>query len=221
MPPAPYTLQERLAVGFAASLALHFALLLSFEPGAELFARGRTPGKSTDNRLIALLTATEREVRTDMVPAIIDTENASGDSSKSDAAVVDTANPGRRNTAPDHGIAGSSGDQSAYFSDKEFDVRPVPVGEIVLDNPDLTGTVSGVVLLRLQINQEGRVDRVIVVRAVPDHSFRTGTFSAFERATFIPAIRHGIPVNSEILVEVRYGPEGEDSARPAANAARK
>jgi hypothetical protein len=207
----------RLAIGFAASLALHVALLLALDPGSAFFARARAPGKSSDTRLLATLAAPQQQVRPDSVAAILNTEDSSSALAKSDMASIAPAKSGRRNAVENMGIQGATGDQAAYFSEKELDVRPVPVGDIVPDSPDFTGTVKGLVLLRLQINREGTVDRVIVVKAVPDHSFRPGTFWAFERARFIPAQRRGIPVNSELLIELRYGAEGGEPPLPAAN----
>ena len=200
--------------GFAASLLLHAGLLLALDPGSEFFARGRAPGKSTDARLIANLVSPQRADNPDAVAAIMDTESAASATASPETTDIEPVNPGRKNTLPDTGIQDATGDQVAYYSSKELDVRPVPIGEIIPFTPDLTASVSGRVLLRIQINREGTVDRVIVVRSVPDHSFGPGTFWPFERAKFTPALRRGVVVNSEILIELRFGPDRDGEATP-------
>jgi TonB family protein len=94
---------------------------------------------------------------------------------------------------------------SGYYAAKDVDVRAAPIGDIEPADPDLTGTIGGAVVLRLEISARGTVDRVIVVRADPDYAFGPGAFSAFERARFSPARKAGIPVPSEIMIELHYG----------------
>jgi protein TonB len=95
--------------------------------------------------------------------------------------------------------------ESGYYPEKDVDVRAAPIGDIEPADPDLSGTVSGTIVLRLEINAQGIVDRVIVVRAVPDYAFGQDAFAAFKNARFAPARKTGMPVPSEIRVELRYG----------------
>jgi len=94
---------------------------------------------------------------------------------------------------------------SGYYAAKDVDVRAAPIGDIEPADPDLSGTIGGSVLLRLEISARGSVDRVVVVRADPDYAFGPGAFAAFERARFSPARKAGMPVPSEMVIELHYG----------------
>jgi TonB family protein len=96
--------------------------------------------------------------------------------------------------------------ETAYYSAREVDVRAVPLGEIVPINPDLSGRESGVVVLRVLINAGGSVDNVLVLKAEPASSFGPHVLLPFKQARFLPARKAGIAVNSEMLIELRYGP---------------
>ena len=96
--------------------------------------------------------------------------------------------------------------ETVYYSAREVDVRAVPLGDIVAINPDLSGQQSGVVVLRLLINAGGSVDNVLVVSAEPAATFGPEILLPFKQARFLPARKAGIAVNSEMLIELRYGP---------------
>jgi TonB family protein len=108
--------------------------------------------------------------------------------------------PTQRTLAP-----ASSGGDSPYYGAREVDVRARPLGEIQIANPDLTGTQRGIVVLKVLVNAEGRVDNVVVVRAEPYHTFGPGLLTPFLNARFSPARKGGLAVKSQLLVEVRYG----------------
>jgi TonB family protein len=95
--------------------------------------------------------------------------------------------------------------ETMYYSAREVDVRAVPLTEIVPVNPDLTGRQSGRVVLRLLIDAGGGVENVLVVEAEPPTTFGPEILLPFKRARFLPARKAGIAVNSEMLIELRYG----------------
>lgn len=111
--------------------------------------------------------------------------------------------PARR--PPSQEPPAASGGDSPYYAAREVDVRARPLGEIQLSNPDLTGNERGIVVLKVLVNAEGRVDNVVVVRAEPFHTFGPGLLTPFLNARFSPARKGGRPVKSQLLVEVRYG----------------
>ncbi|HEV3009167.1 MAG TPA: hypothetical protein VGX52_09055, partial [Burkholderiales bacterium] len=61
-------------------------------------------------------------------------------------------------------------------------------------------------VLRLLINGGGSVDNVLVVNAEPAATFGPEILLPFKQARFLPARKAGIAVNSEMLIELRYGP---------------
>ena len=95
--------------------------------------------------------------------------------------------------------------ETVYYSAREVDVRAVPLGDIVPINPDLSGREAGLVVLRLLINAAGNVDNVLVLKAEPASSFGPHVLLPFKQARFLPARKAGIAVNSEMLIELRYG----------------
>lgn len=95
--------------------------------------------------------------------------------------------------------------ESLYYSPRDVDVRAAPLTDIVPINPDLSGQESGVVVLRLLINASGAVDYAMVARAVPERPFGSGLLKPFREARFSAARKNGLPVNSEMLIELRYG----------------
>jgi len=199
-----HSVAARLGVSLAASLGLHAAALVSLAPGDTVFARPQAPGRIQEVRLLATRTQADDAHSEAAVPARPQ-DPATGEQPA--AREFAQANPPK--AAPGVGAPASRGDEIAYYGAKDLDVRPTPIGDIVPDDPDFTGKVNGVVVLMLQINKQGAVDHVIVIKAVPDTLFNSGAFAAFQKAKFVPARKNGIPVNSQILIELRYGQETE------------
>jgi len=106
-----------------------------------------------------------------------------------------------------------------YYRASEVDSRAVPLSAIQLANPDITGTERGIVVLRLYINSRGGVDNVVIVRAQPYHTFGPSLLLPFRQARFAPARKGGVAVNSEMLIELRYGPAETGATRGTARRA--
>ncbi len=104
---------------------------------------------------------------------------------------------------------------NTYYGAAEVDSRAVPLTAIQPINPDLTGTLHGIIVLRLYINSRGSVDNVVIVRAEPYHTFGPSILAPFRQARFAPARKGGVAVNSEMLIELRYGPASTTARRGA------
>jgi TonB family protein len=197
---------ERLGLCLAISMILHLAALFALAPGASVYAHAQAPGRFSEPRVLARLVHAEQVSEAQAQPTPASAEAPQG------SRPADTPRPPSRPApnpaALDTGALGGHGEEVAYYGEKELDVRPTPLDPIEPQDPDLTGKIRGRVLLMLQINRQGGVDKVIVVRAEPAYSFGPEAFAAFKRARFAPGRRGGIPVNSQILVEMQYGPEG-------------
>jgi len=113
------------------------------------------------------------------------------------------------------GLRQTSAVDNTYYRAAEVDSRAVPLSPIQPVNPDITGTEQGIVVLRLYINSTGRVDNVVIVRAEPYHTFGPSLLLPFRQARFVPARKGGMAVNSEMLIEVRYGPSATHARRSA------
>ena len=104
---------------------------------------------------------------------------------------------------------------NTYYRAAEVDSRAIPLTAIQPANPDLSGTERGIVVLRLYINSGGTVDNVVIVRAEPYHTFGPSLLLPFRQARFVPAKKGGVAVNSEMLIELRYGPAATTARRSA------
>lgn len=187
--------RQRLAFSVAASIGLHLGLLAgaasALLPTNDHFLRDASRGPRLDVTLVAAAP-----------PALV-----------VDAALPPMADAVRvfsRRAAPREppGAARETPQakpETVYYSAREVDVRAVPLGDIVPINPDLSGRESGIVVLRLLINATGNVDNVLVLKAEPASSFGPQVLLPFKQARFLPARKAGIAVNSEMLIELRYG----------------
>ncbi|MEO8807170.1 MAG: energy transducer TonB [Burkholderiaceae bacterium] len=94
----------------------------------------------------------------------------------------------------------------AYLMASRLDPGPHPIDEVDPAYPENANLQEGSVVLRLLISEAGAVDNVAVVRAYPAGLFDQSALEAFGRARFSPGMRFGIPVKSQITVEVMFTP---------------
>lgn len=95
-----------------------------------------------------------------------------------------------------------------YFKASEVEERAVPVVDPVPKFPDSVAAAqagSGVVRLRVFINEWGKVDDAYVESADPPYVFDEAALTAFRGAWFYPAVRQGRFVKSQKLIEVVFG----------------
>ena len=93
-----------------------------------------------------------------------------------------------------------------YREAKGLNPPPRPLQAIEPVYPESAGLQEGSVVLRLLISSSGDVDEVAVVRASPAGLFEESALQAFARAKFAPGYFLGIPVKSQIFIEVGYTP---------------
>jgi len=93
-----------------------------------------------------------------------------------------------------------------YFFSSELARRPETLAPIIPRYPDQLQTGPYYVRLRVFINEQGAVDDVVVVNADPDGAFEKAARAAFAQAHFLPGQRDGVPVRSQMLVEVKFDP---------------
>ncbi len=93
-----------------------------------------------------------------------------------------------------------------YFLGAMLDTSPQPIGEIEPEYPDSAHLQEGTVILRILISDAGRVDDVAVVKSDPEGLFEDAALEAFGKAQFTPGRSAGVPVKSQITVEVHFIP---------------
>ncbi len=81
---------------------------------------------------------------------------------------------------------------------------PVPLADVEPKYPPEAGGVQGTVVLRLLINEQGGVDDVAVASAFPAGLFESAAIEAFKEAKFSPGKQLGVPVKSQMMIEVKF-----------------
>lgn len=99
-----------------------------------------------------------------------------------------------------------------YVNSAQLDPPPLLLGEIVLNYPETAGDQEGRVVLRLLINESGSVDELDVVRAKPAGFFEGAAVAAFRGARFSAGRSLGVPVKSQVYVEVEFLPFNRGAA---------
>ena len=94
----------------------------------------------------------------------------------------------------------------AYLSGGKLDPGPRPLHDIEPVYPGEAHLREGLVVLRLLISAAGEVDDVAVVRSFPPGLFDASALIAFSQAKFSPGLMLGMPVKSQITIEVEFTP---------------
>jgi TonB family protein len=100
----------------------------------------------------------------------------------------------------------------AYLFGPRLDPGPRPLHDIEPEFPPEAGLQEGVVVLRILISEAGAVDEVAVVRSSPKGLFESSALAAFGSAEFSPGMVLGIPVKSQVTVEVNFTPFNRGTA---------
>jgi TonB family protein len=94
----------------------------------------------------------------------------------------------------------------AYLSGGQLDPGPRPLQDVEPAFPDEAGLQHGIVVLRLLINEFGVVDQAAVVHSAPKGLFEKSAIEAFAAARFSPGMLLGLPVKSQVTIEVEFAP---------------
>ncbi len=191
----------------ALSLALHVGLLAGFGP-PRLLSGVAWRANTVHLRLLhssAVVTPQTTPILIDApiggVPSVVQ--------SSASAAPMDGqgAGPSQGESANSPAPAASAlRPATDYRAISGLDVAPRALDAIEPEYPEAAGSIEGTVLLRLLINSAGGVDEAAVVRATPPGYFEASAIAAFSKARFSPGYFLGIPVKSQLLIEVGYTP---------------
>lgn len=98
------------------------------------------------------------------------------------------------------------GDPTRYFLAHELDVKPQIMTRTEPDfpAPALEKRVSAAVQTRLYIDENGRVERVVVPEGEESDLFAPSIVKAFLAARYAPGIKDGRPVKSLIILEIKF-----------------
>ena len=117
------------------------------------------------------------------------------------ASAVPTATPPESVAAP---VTSASESPLTYLGSGGLDPPPRPLTDIDPAVPVEAGPRGGVVVLRLYINERGGVDKAEVLNSAPPGLFDASVLESFSNARFSPGYFAGVPVKSQVTVEVKF-----------------
>jgi len=183
---------QRFAIALAASAALH-ALLVA---GLQQSAGPRWGGLSW-----AQFSAPIR--------AVLVSEPAAPAPAAAEAIASRAA--GASAATGDSTLSGESAPRSLlprprYFLTRELDVRPGIMTRTDPEYPEAAARrfLSGRVVVRLYIEEDGKVEKVDVVTADPPGYFEDAAVRAFLASKFSPGMKNGRPVKVQMTLEVNF-----------------
>lgn len=96
--------------------------------------------------------------------------------------------------------------QPHYYLTRELDVRPGIMTRVQPEYPEAAARrfLSGKVMLRLYIEENGAVERVEILAAEPPGYFEESARRAFDAARFTPGIKDGRAVRVQMTLEVSF-----------------
>jgi periplasmic protein TonB len=192
----------RLAVAVAASLALHVSLVPALDGLSHGARKSEHPAlREWSAQLSVALPAAPADTAAVRGASLAEGGRASAGESAGAAA----------GAAPGAQARPGLLDPLRYYTTRELDVRPWIMERIEPEYPETAYRrfLSGKVVVQLDLDESGRVDRAVAVRAEPGGYFEEAAEKAFLAARFTPGIKGGRPVKVRMQVEVSF-----DSARP-------
>jgi protein TonB len=219
---------RRLMLAIIASIGVHFIAFQAFNP-----ARGGRPAINFSPTITArLLPASGPAGTAGEAPAPVVTESApmpaAAASESAPTVAVERSPP-----------AGASGEQSApavkpdpapvgpvnslisggipmrYFRNSELDAPATMLAPIDNAYPAEAGNVEGSVIVRLLILETGAIEEAAIVEAHPPGVFEKAALAALGRAQFRPGLLYGIPVRTQVMMEMQYRPDDDKRRDPS------
>lgn len=121
---------------------------------------------------------------------------------------ADTPSTASRGEQPGNSIGSVAGFAPAthYYPARELDIRPQirSMVEPAYPRTAFEQGQAGSVRLRIQIDAQGRVDGVAPQGRETTDPFTAAAITAFRAARYTPGIKNGVPVPSEVVIEVQF-----------------
>jgi TonB family protein len=186
---------SRLAAFFAASFALHVLTLFAYGP------RGLPAASGTAAATVLQATLTSATRGATEAPEV----QAANAASASDSAIGGTELNSTRAGTRD-GLDLPVPDR--WFAGREVDVRAEPLSPVTIEYPEeLAGSgIAGRVQIVLFVDERGMVRKIEVARAVPEGVFEKAAVKAWSNVRFSPAMKGGVAVKSQKVLELSYSP---------------
>lgn len=195
----------------AASASIHASALLALQSGCPDCSRAARPKHNTP---LSLQLARKSTVGTNQVVGIDLPPWGKTESASSNIQHIDEI--ARENSSKE-----AVGDDSqspallqpfTYYKTQDLDKKPYPIAPIDPNFPLSSDAMLTVVVLRLFIADDGSVARIESVSTAADERYTNSAVSAFQAAKFVPGVKAGANVNTQMLVEVVFDPAAQNTA---------
>lgn len=214
--PAALRARQRLALAGFVSLGLHALLLIGWQsaPGSRALGEFVAP-RDRPVLQVQLLAATRDDPSAQPSRSLAPEASPSpplAPAVRPDARAVPTLTPAPSSTRPESNTGTTAASGSPMYREDGLDPPPRPLTDIELTYPPGTEHQEGTVVLRLRIDETGRLDDVSVVRATLPGVFDAAAVAAFRAVRYAPGVYRGKPVKSQLLIAVDYTPTNRGSA---------
>jgi TonB family protein len=191
----------------AASVALHALTFGAYAPGG-----ASAPARAEASPVL-------RAVLAPGEPAVTPAHDSPSESRPDAPATLDSGasatlpaepNPTLAKARPPAGPGGvDSPLPDKWYTAAEVDVRAEPQNAPRLDYPAelATSGLSAIVRLRIFIDERGAVRKVELAEAGPNRAFDIVAQRAWDEVRFSPALKQGVPVKSQKLLELDFTPD--------------
>lgn len=186
-------------LALAVSLSVHLALSFSVHAGGSTRG-GVSPGPRPSN----VLTVELSPIGETVYPAVSRGAVDAGQNEKPPVDLVVNAAPQRQQMDETPSLlAIAKPAEPHYFESRELTQKPLIMqdvpADLVLDLPDVPVQAA---VLRMLINEYGDIDQVIVVNSLLPDFARQMVVDAFAKTRFHPGRINGLPVKSQIRIEI-------------------
>jgi len=195
----------RLRVALAASAAIHAGVLAVAPlcPVGSPFGDGAWRGEPLRARIVASEGASRSAARK---PAPSKRSVAPSGAANAAAQEPVTGPAASSPTLQDPPAPRGLADGPVYFLASELDASPALLSAVEPVPPQGAPPDGGYLVLKLLIDEQGRVEEVLVLVADPAGVFDEAATAAFGNALFTPGTRAGVPVKSQVLMEMKFHP---------------
>jgi protein TonB len=197
--------RSRLTLFCAVSIVLHALALAVNPPGGAGTGRGFDGAQNVLHAVLKPLHAAFESSPADSAEEIV----ADAAPVPSTSALTQTTSQTAARPASTSGItAGTFPVPDRWMAADELSVRAEPLTHVQIDYPDKLANsgVTGRVRLLLHIDERGVVRKAQIEESIPEGVFDSAALAAWADVPFSPAMKEGVAVKSQKLLEISFLP---------------
>jgi TonB family protein len=207
--PLGATWQGRLGVALAISLAAHLLVAVGMRAGPGVSAVPGSSHRSLSVQLVAPPAAASRDADPTAMTAIDSAPSSlpTGERQAEDRPIAATPPASRISASGQVPLDLLQARQ--YYLASRVHRPPAILKRAEFAYPESIRVREGVIVARVLINEEGKVDGVVVEVSTPAGVFDSAAIETLLQWRFAPGLLHGRPVPTQIAMEVRFSASDE------------